>query len=231
LAAETIHPACMCEGGGHGGREAVAHSTTPTYTVRRDGPARELSWSAFWLQKPSILRACVREEDAGGREAGAPGTREEPGTLTQGAPVFPGSSRLGIEPKTPGWLVTPVLQVSSTGFLGIEPKTPGWLVQDPTTRPIGTREEPGTVCVYYCRTYYNAVRGGGRRRVDDMCYDRRRAEACVDESARHALANTGGREIAVLGVCTNKTSAIHELKQMVRSILFTGDCPQVSLGT
>ena len=32
------------------------------------------------------------------------------------------------------------------------------------------------VCVYYCRTYYKAVRGGGRRRVDDMCYDRRRAE-------------------------------------------------------
>ncbi len=47
----------------------------------------------------------------GGEESG---TREEPGTLTQGAPVFPGSSRLGIEPKTPGWLV-----------------------QDPTTRPIG----------------------------------------------------------------------------------------------
>ena len=37
----------------------------------------------------------------------ADGTREEPGTLTQGAPVFPGSSRLGIEPKTPGWLVQP----------------------------------------------------------------------------------------------------------------------------
>jgi len=32
------------------------------------------------------------------------GTLEEPGTLTQGVPVFPGSSRLGIEPKTPGWL-------------------------------------------------------------------------------------------------------------------------------
>jgi len=44
------------------------------------------------------------------------GTREEPGTITQGAPVFPGSSRLGIEPKTP---------------------LAGWLVQDPTTRPIG----------------------------------------------------------------------------------------------
>ncbi len=24
------------------------------------------------------------------------------------------------------------------------------------------------VCVYYCRTYYKAVRGGGRRRVDDL---------------------------------------------------------------
>jgi hypothetical protein len=32
------------------------------------------SWSAFWLQKPSILRVCVREEDAGGREAGAHST-------------------------------------------------------------------------------------------------------------------------------------------------------------
>ncbi len=51
------------------------------------------------------------------------------------------------------------------------------------------------VCVYYCRTYYKAVRGGGRRRVEDMCYDIRRAEACVDESAHHALANAGGREI------------------------------------
>jgi hypothetical protein len=57
-----------------GGREAGAHSTTPTYTVRRDGPAREPSWSAFWLQKPSILRACVREEEAGGREADAHST-------------------------------------------------------------------------------------------------------------------------------------------------------------
>jgi hypothetical protein len=35
---------------GLGGREAGAHSTTPTYTVRRDGPAREPSCLAFWLQ-------------------------------------------------------------------------------------------------------------------------------------------------------------------------------------
>ena len=57
------------------------------------------------------------------------------------------------------------------------------------------RLRPGTACVfYYCRTYYKAVRVGGRR-VEDMCYERRRAEACVDESAHHALVNAGGREI------------------------------------
>ena len=32
------------------------------------------SWSAFWLQKPSILRVCVREEDAREREAGVQST-------------------------------------------------------------------------------------------------------------------------------------------------------------
>ena len=33
--------------------------------------------------------------------------------------------------------------------------------------------------------------------MEDMCYEKRRAEACVDasESAHHALANAGGREI------------------------------------
>jgi hypothetical protein len=43
------------------------------------------------------------------------------------------------------------------------------------------------VCVYYCRTYYKAVRGGGRRRVDDMCYDRRRAKACVVGPVRNPV--------------------------------------------
>jgi hypothetical protein len=46
-------------------------------------------------------RTCATRDD----EPRPVGTLEEPGTLTQGAPVFPGSSRLGIEPKTPGWLV------------------------------------------------------------------------------------------------------------------------------
>ena len=36
--------------------EAGAQSTTPTYTTGKDSPAREPSWSALWLQKPSILR-------------------------------------------------------------------------------------------------------------------------------------------------------------------------------
>jgi hypothetical protein len=38
----------------------------------------EVSGSAFWLQKPPILRACMREEDAGGREAGAPSAGDDP---------------------------------------------------------------------------------------------------------------------------------------------------------
>jgi len=42
--------------------------------------------------------------------------------------------------------------------------------------------------------YYKAVHVGGRR-VEDMCYERRRAEACVDESDHHAHVNAGSREI------------------------------------
>ncbi len=67
----------MCGGGVCVG-EAGAHSTTPTYTVRRDSPAREPSWSALWLQEQSILRACVREEDAWGGEGGAPSDLKMP---------------------------------------------------------------------------------------------------------------------------------------------------------
>ena len=48
---------------------AGAHSTTPTYITGKDSPAREPSRSPFWLQKPSILRVCVREEDAGGENS------------------------------------------------------------------------------------------------------------------------------------------------------------------
>jgi hypothetical protein len=36
------------------------------------------------------------------------------------------------------------------------------------------------VCVYYCSTYYKAVRVGVGGTVEDMCYERLRSEACVD---------------------------------------------------
>jgi hypothetical protein len=52
------------------------------------------------------------------------------------------------------------------------------------------------VCVYYCSTYSTklfACVGGGK--VEGMCYERRRAEACVDWSAHHALVTAGEREI------------------------------------
>ncbi len=44
-----------------------------------------------------------------------------------------------------------------------------------------------TVCVLLLQDLLQSCSRGGRRRVDDMCYERRRAEACVDESAHHAL--------------------------------------------
>ena len=35
------------------------------HTTGKDSPAREPSWLAFWLHKPSILRVCVREDETG----------------------------------------------------------------------------------------------------------------------------------------------------------------------
>ena len=43
------------------------------------------------------------------------------------------------------------------------------------------------VCVFITAGPITKLFAGGRRRVEDMCYERRRAEACVDESAHHAL--------------------------------------------
>ena len=52
-----------------------------------------------------------------------------------------------------------------------------------------------SVCVLLLQDLLQSCSRGGRRRVEDMCYERRRVEACVDESAHHALVNAGGREI------------------------------------
>ena len=57
--------------------------------------------------------------------------------------------------------------------------------------------------------------------VDDMCYDRRRAEDCEDESAHHALANAGGREIV------GKTRGVGRLWERRRVLQF--DHPLVDL--
>jgi hypothetical protein len=51
------------------------------------------------------------------------------------------------------------------------------------------------VCVLLLQDLLQSCSREGRRRVEDRCYERRRAEACVDESAHHALVNAGGREI------------------------------------
>ncbi len=39
-----------------------------------------------------------------------------------------------------------------------------------------------------------------------MCYERRRAEACVGESAHHALVNAGGRELFRLFRCSDQNT-------------------------
>jgi hypothetical protein len=57
---------------------------------------------------------------------------------------------------------------------------------DPQRRRFGSRKSDFAlqalvcVCVYYCRTYYKAVYMWGGGIWEDMCYERRRAEACVD---------------------------------------------------
>jgi hypothetical protein len=54
--------------------------------------------------------------------------------------------------------------------------------------PSRTSERGGEVCVLLLQDLLQSCARGGRRRVEDMCYERRRAEACVDESAHHARA-------------------------------------------
>ena len=104
---------------------------------------------------------CVKEGGRGEGERERDGTREEPGTLTQGGALF------------------------SLVPLVWESKTPGWLVQAQPPAQRGSGAHP--VCVYYCSVclflqyLLQSCARGGRRRVEDMCYERLRAEACVDD--------------------------------------------------
>jgi hypothetical protein len=71
------------------------------------------------------------------------GPVRNPVLLTQGAPVFPGSSRLGILD------------------FGVKPKTPGARPNHQADRGSDPNHWIWSVCVfYYCRTYYKAVRVG-----------------------------------------------------------------------
>jgi hypothetical protein len=52
------------------------------------------------------------------------------------------------------------------------------------------------VCVFItARPSTKLFTWGGGGIWEDMCYERRRAEACVDEAAHHALVNAGEKEI------------------------------------
>ena len=104
-------------------------------------------------------------------------TREEPGTLTQGDALFS---------------LVPLVWESNPKLQG------GWcMCARPNHQPIGGCDPnhqgiwspPRAVCVclllqylcvYYCSTYYKAVREEGGGEMEDMCYERLRAEACVD---------------------------------------------------
>ena len=50
--------------------------------------------------------------------------------------------------------------------------------RDDEPRPVWTSLP--RVCVYYCSTYYKAVREGRGGGMEDMCYERLRAEADVN---------------------------------------------------
>jgi hypothetical protein len=89
-----------------------------------------------------IIKLFARGEGDSGGHVLRDGTREEPGTLTQGGALFS---------------LVPLVWESNPKLQG------GWC---PTTSPSGCKRQDREVCVfYYCRTYYKAVRvGGGRSR-------------------------------------------------------------------
>ena len=76
-----------------------------------------------------------------GLQPAAPRTREEPCTLTQGGALFS---------------LVPLVVCCR---LGIEPKTPGWLVQSPTTSPSGDLERGHCNYVELIDTIFTDVEG------------------------------------------------------------------------
>jgi hypothetical protein len=91
--------------------------------------------------------------------------------------------------KSGAWL-------SLTGRLSLPGPFPS--VTAVTGRLLGARRDHHEVCVFIpllLQYLLQSCSRGRRGIVEDMCYERRRAEARVDESAHHALVNAGEREI------------------------------------
>ena len=70
------------------------------------------------------------------------------------------------------------------GGLGFRTAKPTWSKGLPTDPNSQVKQLTDQVCVYYCstlsHTYYKAVREGGEGGVEDVCYERLRAEAYVN---------------------------------------------------
>ena len=67
--------------------------------------------------------------------------------------------------------------IPTIGGSGAERLSVWIFINHPCPHAAGGRHKG--VCVYYCSTYYKAVRVG-EGIVEDMCYERRRAKALVD---------------------------------------------------
>jgi hypothetical protein len=74
------------------------------------------------------------------------------------------------------------------------PSCPYALLSSSTPQTALSTVVSGCVCLFLQYLLQSCSRGG-RGIVEDMCYQRRRAEACVNKSAQHALVNAGEREI------------------------------------
>ena len=64
-----------------------------------------------------------------------------------------------------------------------------------STCPSGTTGPKKCVCVFITAVPITKLFEWGGGKVEDMSYERLRAEACEDESAHHALVNAGERDI------------------------------------
>jgi hypothetical protein len=54
--------------------------------------------------------------------------------------------------------------------------------------------EKGNLVLLFMQSLIQSNARGGRRIVEDMCYEIRRAEGCVDQSDHHTLVNAGERD-------------------------------------